>query len=245
MILEKTVELIKQIYKDNQISLPKVSKVVIGLGYTGVEVSIPEFKPSLGLASTLSSVITGFDCSKLEFAGALTKKPLLELLEWSYEPPGLKKIVGIAAINGVSQHILRIKNSYTRLPGNLIKSLNINQDTKITVIGFMKPLIRELSRVTQKISLVEDTFSVSSEFSKLDYRKNIDGLENEEISTDILFCTGTTFINNTIERILELFYKKSKKIIIIGPSASMIPDILFDQGVDIVSRRNIHHIPTK
>jgi uncharacterized protein (DUF4213/DUF364 family) len=239
MILEKTVELIKQIYEDEQISLPKVSTIVIGLGYTGVEVSIPEYKTSLGLASTLSRVITSFDCSKIEFAGTLTKKPLLELLDWSYKPPGLKKIIGIAALNATSQYILRIKNSYAKLPDNLIEHLNINQTTKLTVIGFMKPLIRELSRITENITLIEDTYSVSSEFSKYNFRTTINDLENDETSTDFLFCTGTVFINNSIERILDKFHEKAKKIIIIGPSASMIPDILFQNNVDIVGGMEI------
>ena len=59
-------------------------------------------------------------------------------------------------------------------------------------------------------------------------------LKDEETFTDILFCTGTTLINDTLENILEKYKRKARKIILIGPTASMIPDILFDYGVDIV-----------
>lgn len=239
MILEKTVELIKQIYKVHEIIPPKVTKVVIGLGYTGVEVSAYEIEPILGLASTLPSVVNTADCSKIKFAGKLTNKKLLELLEWSYLAPSLKKIIGIATLNAVSQHILRINNVYSKLKGDPLDCLEINQDTSITIIGLMKPFIRKLVKKTRKITLVEDTISAPKEFSEFIFLTNIDELEKEEISTDILFCTGTSLINNTIEKILNLFRKKTRKIIIMGPSVGMLPDVLFNHGVDIVGGMEI------
>ncbi len=239
MILEKTVKLINQIYKIHKIVPPKVTSVVIGLGYTGVEVSAHAFKPFLGLAATLPSIIKRTDCSKINFAGSLTDKTLSELLSWSYEPPSLKKIIGIAAVNAVSQHIFKMENPYPKIMGDSFEYLDIDQDTSITIIGLIKPLIRKLSEITQKITLIEDTISVPPEFSKFLVKNNINQLEKEELSTDVLFCTGTALINNTIEVILDIFKNKSGKILLIGPTVSMIPDILFDYGVDIVGGMEI------
>ncbi|MFX0082516.1 MAG: Rossmann-like domain-containing protein [Candidatus Hodarchaeota archaeon] len=239
MILEKTVRLIKQIYEDHNIVPPKISNVVIGLGYTGVEVSNSGQKSVLGLASTLPSIINSADCSKINFAGNLTNKKLLELLEWSYLAPSLKKIIGIATINAASQHILRIYNPYSKMIGDPLNYLEIYQDTSITIIGLMKPLIRKLIKNTSSITLVEDTISFPEEFSEFNFRRNIVELENEEISTDILFCTGTSLINNTLEKILNLFRNKARKIIVMGPSVGLLPDVLFDCGVDIVGGMEI------
>ncbi len=118
MILEKTVDLVKQIYKANEIIPPKITKVVIGLGYTGVEVSAYDLEPILGLASTLASVINSVDCSKINFAGKLTNKKLLELLEWSYLAPSLEKIIGIATLNAVSQQHLDLCSCGVPLGGS-------------------------------------------------------------------------------------------------------------------------------
>ena len=233
MILEKTVELVKQIYKVQEIIPPKITNVVIGLGYTGVEVSDYALEPILGLASTLPGLVNSVECSKIKFAGNLTNKKLLELLEWSYLIPSLKKIIGIATLNAVSQHILRIQNPYFKLEGDLINYLEINQNKKITIIGLMKPLIRKLSNKTINITLVEDRIKVAPEFNKFEFHSNIDELKEEDISTDILFCTGTALINNTIEKILHLFRGKAKKIIVMGPSVGLLPDILFGYGIDI------------
>jgi uncharacterized protein (DUF4213/DUF364 family) len=239
MILEKTVELIKQIYKIHKIVPPKVTKVVIGLGYTGVEVSAYAYEPFLGLASTLQSIISKINCSKVKFAGELTNYPLSELLNWSFATPSLKKIIGIATLNGVSQHILQIMNPYKKLEGNLFNHLEINKDTNITFIGLIKPMIKDVSRFTQSITIVEDLISVSPEFTKFNFKQNINQLKEEDYSTDILFCTGTTLINNSLESILEKYKRKARKIILIGPTASTIPDILFDYGVDIVGGMEI------
>ncbi|MFX1344071.1 MAG: Rossmann-like domain-containing protein [Promethearchaeota archaeon] len=239
MILEKTVELVKQIYKDHEIIPPKISKVVIGLGYTGVEISPDDVEPILGLASTLPSVINNVDCSKIKFAGNLTNKKLIELAEWSYLEPSLEKIIGIAALNAVSQHILRLKNHYSKLFGDPLEFLEINQDTSITIIGLMKPLIRKLMKKTRDITLVEDTLRVPEDFQEFNFRTTIDELKKDEVSTDILFCTGTSLINNTLGQVLLLFRRKSKKIIVMGPSVGILPDILFNHGVDIVGGMEI------
>ena len=109
MILEKTVKLVEQIYKYHKILPPKVNRVVIGLGYTGVELAGFAYDPFLGLASTLPSIIQSTDCTKIDFAGKLTDKSFKELMSWSYQKVSLQKIIGIATLNAASQHILEIK----------------------------------------------------------------------------------------------------------------------------------------
>jgi len=239
MILEKTVDLVKQIYKIHKIIPPKITKVVIGLGYTGVEVSAYAYEPFLGLASTLSSIINRTDCSKIDFAGKLTDIHLSEVLNWSLGPPSIKKIIGIAALNGTSQHILRILNPYKKIEGNLLDFIEIEENTSVTFIGLIKPLIRKVSKITQAITLIEDNIPIPAEFEHSKSKKSINQLDPEEISTEILFCTGTTLINDTLEKILDLYKNRAQKIIIIGPSVSLIPDILFDYGVNIVGGMEI------
>jgi len=239
VILEKTVELVIQIYRYRKIFPPKVTKAVIGLGYTGVEIQAYAYNPFLGLAYTLPSVIEKTNCSKINFAGTLTGKKLVDLLQWSYKPPSLEKIIGIATLNAVSQHILEVINPYKKIKVDLVKYLKIDKDTKIIFIGQISPLIKRVSNITKSIIIVEDNPSVSPSLNEFSIRNNINKLNGEEISTDILFCTGTALINDTMEEILTLFKRYARKIVVIGPSASIIPDILFDYGVDIVGGMKI------
>ena len=239
MILEKTVELVRSIYKYHRIIPPKVNRVVIGLGYTGVELLALSYSPFLGLAYTLQNEIKSKTCTKINLAGTLTNKSLSELLDWSYGPPSLQKIIGIATLNAMSQHILEIINPYRKLEENLMNHLKINKNSKVIFIGQIKPLIQKISKITNSITIIENNISEPTSFKRFKIATNMNQLKEEELTTNVLFCTGTALINNTMEEILRRFKRKAQQIILIGPTASMIPDILFDYGVDIVAGMKI------
>lgn len=58
---------------------------------------------------------------------------------------------------------------------------------------------------------------------------------SEEVisKADVLIITGVTLVNHTLEGILEQA-KTEAEIALIGPTASMLPDPLFDRGVRLV-----------
>ena len=239
MILKNTVELVLDIYKYRKILPPKVSKVILGLGYTGVQLISYAYDPFLGLASTLSNIIQSTNCTKIDFAGNLTDKSFKELMSWSYQPPSLEKIIGIATLNAASQHILAVKNPYKKIEGNLLDFLKIKEETRITFIGFMKPMIRNVLSTTKFIKIIDNNPVIKRTYHDIPILNNIDDLKESDLATDILFCTGTSLINNTLERILSVFRKQAILIVLIGPTISFLPDILFDKGVDIVGGMNM------
>lgn len=239
MILEKTVELIKQIYRYHRIVPPRICRIVVGLGYTGVQIEALAYAPFLGLAQTLPNLIGKSECSKINVAGNLTETSIEDLLQWSLGPPSLEKVIGIATMNALSQHILKIKNPYKKVKQDLIEYLHIEKNTKVIFIGLIKPLIRKISKVTKHITIIENTITISTEFEYFDVISKVEHLKKDEIDADILICTGTALINNTMEEILNLFKRKANFISVIGPSASMIPDVLFDYGVDLLGGMHI------
>jgi len=173
MILEKTIELVKQIYRYHKIVAPKVTKVVIGLGYTGVEVAAYCYEPFLGVAKTLSRIIDNTNCSKIDFSGTLTERNITQLLGWSIEPPSLKKIIGIATLNAVSQHIFEIQNPYNEITEDLMSYLKINHSTRIMFIGFIEPMIKKASKITNSISIVDDNPFIRQLSNKFSIKKDI------------------------------------------------------------------------
>jgi len=235
MILEKTVELIKQIYRFHKIIPPKVTQIIIGLKYTAVELAALSFAPFLGLAYNLPSVIK----RRQDFEEYQNERSLEILLQWAYNPPSLKKIIGVATINALSQHILEIINPYEKIQGDILDYLKIKNDTKITFIGQISPLIEKVRKQTNSILIIEDNLSVSEKFKEFPVKKSIYDLSEGEKSADILFCTGSSLINDTLENIIKILRRSVRKIIVIGPSASLIPDVLFDYGVDIVGGMRI------
>ena len=236
MILEKTVELVLRIYKYHKILPPRVNNVAIGLGYTAVELTAMGYDPFLGLANTLPSIIESEDCTKNDFAGNLTEKPFYELINWSFEPPSIKKIVGIATLNAASQHLLEIINPYTKIKSNLIDHLRITETTDVLFIGNIAPMIKKIRKNTQNIIVVDDNPYYEKTGAKDPIKGSIDDLAERELCADVLICTGTALLNDSLEIILKKFKQKTKLIVLLGPTASFIPDILFDYGVDIARR---------
>lgn len=233
MILEKTINLIFQIYRYHKILLPKVNRIVVGSKYTGVEILPFAYAPIVGLAYTFP------DTTTIENFQLLKEDSLIKLLKWSFEGPGLKKTIGIATLNAVSQHILQINNPYKKIKGDILDHLKINKEMSVTFIGSIKPMIKRISQITQNITIIEKIGEKVNEFKDFTLRSDINQLKLEQLSIDLLFCTGSSMINDTLEDILNLFRYKARKIVVIGPTASMIPDILFDSGVDIVGGMKI------
>ncbi len=216
-----------------------MNNIVVGVGYTGVEIHAFAYDPFLGLAYTLPAALKRIDCNKLDGSGNLTDINLSTLLKWSYEPLSLKKIVGVATLNAVSQHILKVKNPYSKLKDNLIDYLKIGKDTNVAFIGLIKPMIRKIGELTQSITIVEDTIDISPPFNQFQVRKNLSELTEHDLNADVLICTGTALLNDTIEQILSLFKKQARHIVVLGPTASMIPDILYDYGATVVGGTKI------
>lgn len=239
MILEKTLELILQIYKYHKILPPKVTKVVIGLGYTGVELSALAYAPFLGVAQTISKFICRSECSKINFAGSLTQQSFGDLMKWSLESPNLRKIIGIATLNAASQHILAITNPYKEIKQNLMDYLNVSNNTRVNFIGFIKPLVKKMMTITNQIRIVDDNPLLQQYKNKFSIKKNINELKEREIDSEILICSGSSLINDSLEEILATFKNHTTYIIVLGPSVSFLPDILFDCGVDIVGGMKI------
>jgi len=103
----------------------------------------------------------------------------------------------------------------------------------------MKPMIRNVLSTTKFIKIIDNNPVIKRTYHNIPILNDIDDLKESELTIDILFCTGTTLINNTLEKILSVFRKQAKNIVLIGPTISFLPDILFDKGVDIVGGMNI------
>lgn len=56
--------------------------------------------------------------------------------------------------------------------------------------------------------------------------------------SDIIIITGLTLLNNTIDNLLS-FIPANKQVVVVGPTAGLIPDILFKHNVSIIGSTKI------
>ena len=142
----------------------------------------------------------------------------------------LKRFLGIATINAVSQYLLRISGENYNLDVTDIISKNYSEANKynVAVIGYMKPVVQRLREKGYKVYvfernpiLREDAYPDFFEYRYLPVM-------------DIVIATGAALINDTIDQIVERS-KKARDIILTGPTAQVHPKFIERKGISYLS----------
>lgn len=132
--------------------------------------------------------------------------------------------IGVAALNSMVK--VRGKKGVNAL--DLI--LEMGENKNITMIGKF-PRIDELKALAKELWVLEMNPNL------LDPKNGIiseSALEYVIPDSDIVILTGSTLINKTMERILELCRSADAYTIIMGPSTTM-SDVLFDYGASMLA----------
>ena len=56
--------------------------------------------------------------------------------------------------------------------------------------------------------------------------------------SDSVIITGASLANNTLDKMLGVISEKTQ-VIVVGPTSSLLPDVLFNHGVDIIGATRI------
>ncbi len=155
--------------------------------------------------------------SGIEDAGNFEGKYAEEILNYLRTYDTLKIGLGLATLNS----LIEVPKEYEII--NIIDYLvEKGKDKRIVFIGHFED-IKKLEGVAKEIIIIE------RKPREDDY---LDTFQEYLIPKgDIIAITGSTFVNKSIKRILEL--AKGKYIIIFGPSTPL-SEVLFDYGVDIL-----------
>jgi len=165
--------------------------------------------------------------------GRLTQKSALELAQYAKSDNVLEASIGMATINSlidVDEAKCVEENAFNILARE-------GKDKNIAVVGHF-PWIPKLRGVAKRLWVIEQR----------PQEGELPAEAAEEIlpQADVVAITGTSFINHTIEKLLEL--SKNKFVVMIGPTSPLSP-VLFDYGVDVIAgvkiaepKKTIHSI---
>ena len=150
--------------------------------------------------------------------GNLRRKSALELSEYAKSDNLLEASIGMAAINSliaIGEAECVEENAFDVLAR---KGRGVN----VAIIGHF-PRVPQLRKVARKLWVIEQ-------------RPREGDLPAEAAEcilpqADVVGITGTSFINHTIEKLLEL--SKRSFTVVVGPTSPLSP-VLFDYGVDVI-----------
>ncbi len=222
-IIRELLSLIKS--EVQEIASLYVKRVVLGLGYTGVELNTGH----VGVCYTFGNEIIPDCCQIWRQAGTLKGKPALEIAEFSLSWDLSESVVGVAALNALSQLVIdKNKEKYVIDEGDFLEHIEIRKGDTVVMVGNIHPFVRKIKEKTDKFYILEKN-------PRLREAGILPETAAEEVLplANVAVITGTTLANGTIDHILELS-KGAREIGLVGPSASVLPDPLFKHGVTII-----------
>ncbi len=238
MILDETIHVLKNSYKDKVENL-FIREVRIGLYMTAISLS----DGSTGLSSTAKPVNSEIHRKKEsrdygDFTpNNITGKSILDLFECKKQGP-LIDTLRVAALNALSSEILRNPGYQILANTDPIDLLDLEQNQTITLVGAFQSYIQEISQTNNRLFVLEYN---EEAFEKDERKYYTPAKEFSKIlpGSDIVIITGLTLVNHTLDQLLESISPDSK-VIVTGPSSSIIPDILFEHNVDIIGAVRIN-----
>ena len=193
----------------------RLANVFLGLGYTGVLLDDGQagtcftFRHDLGPA-----------CGVMPEAGALIGMPAARAIDMAMSTNLAQASLGVATINAV------LNRDYQPGP-NAMEVAEVRETDAVGVIGYFLPLIKQLQKRSGPLYVFEK--NLTEDFLLPDWAEDI-----YLPACDVVFITGVTFINKTIDHILELAHA-AKEIVVMGASSCMAPDILRQRGVTVLA----------
>jgi uncharacterized protein len=213
-----------------------VERAVIGLFFTGVKLS----NGVAGACATPIKTIPEAVCCPtsamaMPFPGKLRGHPALDLANEALGDHGIRRAVGIAAMNALADTCWRRSphpETELRLGVDAFDATEMRPGDQVVVVGAFVPFLRELKRRRQPFLVLEqDPATLKAE--ELPFFRPAEHAVSVVPEADVLLITGTTLINDTLEELLSLA-KPSARVTMVGPTVSLLPDAFLSRGADIL-----------
>ncbi|MEM2146859.1 MAG: DUF364 domain-containing protein [Candidatus Jordarchaeaceae archaeon] len=200
----------------------QVKDLRIGLEYAGVMLSTGEG----GLAHILREDAS--NCEVFEKSGELQGLSASEAMRFATSSNLIMAALGVATINAVSQ--ISFNKKPHLYPFRNVDVLDLVQPgDKILMVGYMAPVIPKLMEKTSHITVIEKR-NIQNPMVRVAKETQLEKLSSQ---ADIAIITGSTLVNRTIDNILN-HCKGKREVILLGPTASFIPQPLFEKGATAV-----------
>ena len=190
---------------------------------------------SYGMASTIQDSEIHCDKKDRDF-GAFTPLQIVghkvsELFNHN-KNSAIVQILKIAVLNAYFQRFVTNKTYKIIRNTDPIDMLDLNDYKSITMVGAFHSYINKISKFENNLQVLELN---KKAFLPHHQKYYVPAKRFKEIipTSDLVIITGLTLVNNTFDNLLSVISPTSKSIII-GPSSSIIPDLFFEQNIDII-----------
>lgn len=147
----------------------------------------------------------------------------------------VRNMLGLAAINAICQHVMRLSNCTPGSAADSIGLMNIAEGDRVGMVGFFPPLLKYMRGSKAELVIVEKNERLIEQYPNLHVTLDITALN----SCNKVLCTSTTLLNDTLDGVLRQC-TAAEHISVLGPTAGYFPDPLFARGVHVVGGRLVN-----
>ena len=145
----------------------------------------------------------------------------------------------IATLNALSAKVLQEADYQIITDVDPIGLVDLSGQKTISIVGAFKSYIQKFGETNHTMNIIE----IRPEAIPPEYRKHYvpsDQAYDVLPNSDIVIITGSTLVNNSLKDLIH-YLPKHGITILVGPSSSFIPDVIFEQGIDIIGATRITH----
>jgi uncharacterized protein (DUF4213/DUF364 family) len=161
-----------------------------------------------------------FSSSRLVGSNVLDIACLLE------EKDDAARSLGMAAVNAVSQSVFRRAGFHLDAAGDSMGALALKPEDHLGMVGYFPSLVARLKESGIRVSVIERKTHFFSDSDNITIGADIGELE----ACNKILCTASTLLNDSIDEVLT-HTRRAEATVIVGPTASFLPDPLFRRGV--------------
>lgn len=234
-ILNQTIEIIRG-QLGSELQTIRVERAVVGLFFTGIKLSTGH---TGACATPVKEIPEAVCCPSsamaMPFPGKLRGSHADRLLDEALWQTGIRRAIGIAALNALAQLAAERRH---RQPFDIIDDVDafagadVKPDDKVVVVGAFAPFLRELRRIGATHWVLEKDPSTLKP-QEMPHFRPAEMAPQIVPQADVLFITGTTVLNDTLDDLLALA-PSSARIVVVGPTVTMVPDAFFEAGCDVL-----------
>lgn len=205
-----------------------IKKVVIGLLYTGIQLQ----DGTTGVSFTLTDRYADQDgYHQLLQNGFLSKKALIDLIEYCSSNYAILRTIGVAALNTYSQAYI----DYSTASNHDVREiLNPTPDKIIGMIGNIHPISHNLDKKGIPLKIL-DKFTPPTSTNSITKVNKVTDLK----IVDHLLVSGSALVFDNFDDIISLLPHIPGKKFLVGPSAQIFPDLAFELGFSAVGSSRI------
>ena len=225
-------ECIREIEQAVDLDSITVERAVFGLFFSGVKLSTGHgglcFTP---VKEIPEAVCCPSSAKAMPFSGKLKGRGVRAYLEDIFSENILRRTLGIAALNALSTLVWEKKAhpEYELLLGaDAFDEIDVKKYQKSVVV----PIIRKFMQENADFHILEKDSRTLKE-REMPYYLPPERAGECVPEADLLVITGVTILNDTLLGLLAMA-KKDAEILVVGPTASMLPDCLFSKGVTML-----------